>query len=203
MKKIFLLPIALIATAAISFQTADIKPIEIGTSIPKADVKMYDVISGNQLSINDKKGANGTLVIFSCNTCPYVISQEARIKEILANAARMNVGVVVINSNEAKRDADDSKAAMKKYAEGQAYTAPYLVDENSAIANAFGATRTPEHFLFDKDGKLVYRGSIDDSPREVSSVKSHYLLDAMTALSKGKEITTKTTVSSGCSIKRK
>lgn len=203
MKKIFLLPIALIAAVAFSFQTADIKPIEIGTSIPKADLKMYDVISGNQFSINDKKGASGTLVIFSCNTCPYVIAQEARIREIIANAARMDIGVVVINSNEAKRGDEDSKAAMKKYAEGQKYTAPYLVDENSAMANAFGATRTPENFLFDKDGKLVYRGSIDDSPREISDVKSHYLLDAMTALSKGKEIVTKTTVSSGCSIKRK
>ncbi len=203
MKKILILPVALIALVAFSFQSADIKPIEIGTSIPKSDVKMYDVVSAQQISINDKKGANGTLVIFSCNTCPYVIAQEDRIRELQANAARMNVGVVIINSNEAKRDADDSKDAMKKYSEKQKFTVPYLIDENSAMANAFGATRTPEHFLFDKDGKLVYRGSIDDSPRDIKAVKAHYLLDAMTALSKGNEIVTKTTVSTGCSIKRK
>jgi thioredoxin-related protein len=202
MKKLVLLPIAAIALIAVGFQS-DIKPIEIGASIPKADVKMYDVVSAQQVSINDKKGANGTLVIFSCNTCPYVVAQESRILDMQASAARMNIGVVIINSNEAKRGDDDSKDAMKKYSEKQKYTAPYLMDANSEVANAFGATRTPEHFLFDKDGKLVYRGSIDDSPRDISAVKSHYLLDAMTALSKGKEITTKTTVSTGCSIKRK
>jgi hypothetical protein len=200
MKKLFFLPIALIA---FSFQTAEIKPIEIGTSIPKADVKMYDVLSGSEFSISDKKGTNGTLVIFSCNTCPYVIANESRIADVQANAKRMNIGVVIINSNEAKRDADDSKDAMKTYGTTQKFSAPYLVDANSAMANAFGATRTPENFLFDKDGKLVYRGAIDDSPRDIEAVKTHYLLDAMTALSKGKEIATKTTVSSGCSIKRK
>ncbi|MDQ3111068.1 MAG: thioredoxin family protein [Bacteroidota bacterium] len=203
MRKIFLLPIAVAATIAISFQTADIKPIEIGTAIPKADVKMHDVLSGKEFSINDKKGASGTLVIFSCNTCPYVIAQEDRIREVQANASRMDIGVVIINSNEAKRDGDDSQDAMQKYGNNQKFMAPYLVDPNSELANAFGATRTPEMFLFDKDGKLAYRGSIDDSPREIKAVKTHYLLDAMTALSKGKEITTKTTVSSGCSIKRK
>jgi thioredoxin-related protein len=203
MKKLFLLPIAVAAAIAISFQSAEIKPIEIGTSIPKADVKMYDVVSAQQISINDKKGANGTLVIFSCNTCPFVIAQESRITDMQNSAARMNIGVVIINSNEGKRSDDDSKEAMKSYSEKQKYTAPYLVDVNSELANAFGATRTPEHFLFDKNGKLVYRGSIDDSPRDMSSIKSHYLLDAMTALNKGKEITTQTTVSTGCSIKRK
>jgi thioredoxin-related protein len=203
MKKIFILPGVLIALVAFSFQTAEIKPIEIGTAIPKADVKMHDVLSGKDFSINDKKGATGTLVIFSCNTCPFVIAQEDRIREIQGSAGRMDIGVVVINSNEAKRDADDSQDAMKKYGNNQKFLAPYLVDANSDMANAFGATRTPESFLFDKDGKLVYRGSIDDSPRDVKAIKSHYLLDAMTALSKGKEITTKTTVSTGCSIKRK
>ena len=164
---------------------------------------MYDVVTAQQYSINDKKGANGTLVVFPCNTCPYVIGQESRIRDMQVNAARMNIGVVIINSNEAKRETDDSKAAMKKYSEAQKYTASYLVDVNSDLANAFGATRTPETFLFDKDGKLAYRGSIDDSPKDETAVKAHFLLDAMTALSKGKEIAVKTSVSSGCSIKRK
>jgi thioredoxin-related protein len=199
-KLLLLLPIAAIAFA---FQAADIKPIEIGTSIPKADVKLYDVLSGQSYSINDKKGERGTLVIFSCNTCPFVIANQDRIHNIQLNAQRMKIGVVIINSNEAKRDADDSKDAMKNYGNEQKFIAPYLVDVNSDFANAFGATRTPENFLFDKDGKLVYRGAIDDSPKDESLAKQHYLLDAMSALMQGKEVTTKTTVSSGCSIKRK
>lgn len=201
MKKIlFFLPLAVIA---FSFQASDIVPIAIGTSIPKADVKLIDAVTGNSYTINDKKGENGTLVMFSCNTCPFVVANESRIAGIQTNAQRMHVGVVIINSNEAKRDGDDSKAAMKAYAEKQKFIAPYLIDENSLFANAFGASRTPESFLFDKEGKLVYRGAIDDSPKDESAVKTHYLLDAMTAVVKGKEITTKTTVSSGCSIKRK
>ncbi len=200
MKKIIFLPIALIA---ISFQASEIKPIEIGAAIPKADVKMLDVLSGKEFSINDKKGEMGTLVIFSCNTCPFVIANEDRIRNIQQDAQRMKIGVVIINSNEAKRDGDDSKDKMINYGNDQKFLAPYLIDVNSDLANAFGATRTPENFLFDKNGKLVYRGSIDDSPRDKVAVKKHYLLDAMTAMSKGKEIETKTTVSAGCSIKRK
>ncbi len=200
MKKLFLLPIVVIAFA---FQAAEIKPIEIGTALPKADVKLYDVLSGKEFSINDKKGELGTLVIFSCNTCPFVIANQDRIRNIQRDAQRMKIGVIIINSNEAKRDADDSKDAMRNYGNEQKFLAPYLVDVNSDLANAFGATRTPENFLFDKSGKLVYRGAIDDSPKDESAVKEHYLLDAMTAMTKGKEIAVKTTVSSGCGIKRK
>ncbi len=201
MKKLFLFPIVAMFFG-FTFQSEEIKPIDIGTDLPKADVKLYDVLSGKEFSINDKKGELGTLVIFSCNTCPYVIANESRIRSIQLDAQRMKIGVVIINSNEAKRDADDSKEAMKKYGIAKKFLAPYLVDVNSDLANAFGATRTPENFLFDKDGKLVYRGAIDDSPKEEKSVKAHYLLDAMTAMSNGKEIAVKTTVSSGCSIKR-
>lgn len=202
MKKYFLLPIALLGFG-FNFQTADIKPIEIGTQLPKADVKLYDVLSGKEFSINDKKGEKGTLVVFSCNTCPFVVANEDRIRKMQRDAQRMKIGVVFINSNEAKRDSEDSKDAMRNYGNDQKFLAPYLVDVNSDLANAFGATRTPENFLFDKTGKLVYRGAIDDSPKDEKAVKAHYLLDAMTALSKGKEIAVKTTVSSGCSIKRK
>jgi peroxiredoxin len=201
MKKLFLLPLAVIAFGFQSNNT--IAPIEIGTMMPKSDVKMLDVVSGKEVSLADSKGEKGTLVIFSCNTCPYVIAQETRILNAQKKAKELGIGVVVINSNEAKRGDDDSQKAMKAYAKKQSYTAPYVMDKNSEMADAFGATRTPETFLFDKDGKLVYRGSIDDSPKDQGAAKTHYLREAMTALSEGKEIATKTTVSSGCSIKRK
>lgn len=201
MKKLLLFPV--LALVAMSFVAIEIKPIDLGTAIPFADKKMENVSDGKWASINDSKKTNGVLVIFSCNTCPYVVGQEARIINIQAQAGRMQIGVVVINSNEDKRNSDDSKDAMKKYAADQKYTAPYLVDSMSVIADAFGATRTPECFLFDKDGKLVYRGSIDDSPKDEKAVKNQYLLNAMTEVSKGKPVTVGTTVSSGCSIKRK
>jgi peroxiredoxin len=202
MKKIFLLPLAALA-CAFTFQTAEIKPLEIGAVLPKADLKLFDVTSDKEVTLNEKKGEMGLLVMFSCNTCPFVVANESRIKGIMAHAQRMRIGMVIINSNDAYRATDDSKASMKSYAAAQRFTVPYLADNGTEVADAFGATRTPESYLFDKDGKLVYRGAIDDSPRDEKAVKTHYLLDAMTMLSKGKEITTKTTVSSGCSIKRK
>lgn len=201
MKKLLLLPI--LALTAISFVAIEIKPIDLGTSIPNPDVKMVDAMNDKQSSLNDHKKNNGLLVIFSCNTCPYVIAQEDRIRNIQRDAQRMMIGTVIINSNEDKRAGEDSPSEMKKYGNDQKFLSPYFIDSMSVMADAFGATRTPECFLFDKDGKLVYRGSIDDSPKDAKAVKAHYLLDAMTAVSKGNAVTIGTSVSSGCSIKRK
>lgn len=201
MKKLIVL--STIAAAALSFVAVEIAPIDLGTAIPNADSKMENVSDGKKVSLNDSKKANGLLVIFSCNTCPYVIAQEGRILDVQRKADRMQIGVVMINSNEDKRSSEDSKDAMKDYAAKQKYSAAYLVDSMSVMADAFGATRTPECFLFDKDGKLVYRGSIDDSPRDEKAVKNNYLVDAMTAVSKGKAVSVGTSVSSGCTIKRK
>lgn len=201
MKKLLLFPA--VALIAMSFVAVEIKPIDLGTAIPNADKKMENVSNGKWVSLNDSKKENGLLVIFSCNTCPYVIAQESRITNAQNMADRMKFGVVIINSNEDKRTSDDSRDAMKKYAEKQKYTAPYVIDSMSVMADAFGATRTPECFLFDKNGKLVYRGSIDDSPKDESAVKNHYLSDAMAAVAKNAPVAVGTSVSSGCTIKRK
>ena len=146
---------------------------------------------------------NGLLVMFSCNTCPFVVANEGRIRQTQRDAQKLKIGMAIINSNEGFRDSDDSKNAMRDYGNEHKFLAPYLLDVNSVLADAFGANRTPECYLFDKNGTLVYHGAIDDSPKEPKAVKTKYLLDAMTAISKGKEVVTKNTVSGGCSIKRK
>lgn len=207
MKNILL--ISAFALTALSFVAVEITPITLGTSIPNADRKMENVLfsdsvgQSKSVSLNDAKKVNGLLVIFSCNTCPYVAGQQTRINNIELQAQRMMIGSVIINSNEGFRDGDDSKSEMKKYGERNKFIVPYLVDSMSVMADAFGATRTPECFLFDKDGKLVYHGAIDDSPKDETAVKQHYLLDAMTAMSHNKPIAVGNTVSSGCTIKRK
>jgi peroxiredoxin len=174
--------------------------LEIGKTIPSADLKMMD-ISGKEVSLNDVKGENGLLVMFSCNTCPYVKLSEARTKEVAKLAKVNKIGVILVNSNEAQRDADDSFDAMKKYAAAQGYDFSYVVDKNSQLANAFGATRTPHCFLFDKKG-LVYRGAIDDNIKDANDAKEHYLKDAIIAVGTGKPIKTTSSKSIGCSIKR-
>lgn len=197
----------IIATAAILFCSAaatsaqEIKPIALGTEIPMAahSMKTTDM---KAVSISSEKKENGVLVLFSCNTCPYVIKNESRIKKSMAVAAESGIGVIVVNSNEAKRETEDGMNQMVEYAKKQGFTCAYAMDHASTLADAFGATRTPEAFLFDKNNKLVYHGAIDDSPSDESAVKEHYLNQAMRALKAGKKIKVAETKSVGCSIKR-
>jgi peroxiredoxin len=178
-----------------------INELQIGADMPKADVKMKD-ISGKEVSLKDAKGKNGLLVMFSCNTCPYVIKNQQRTSEVCKYALENGIGVVLVNSNEAQRDEDDSYEAMKEYAKEQGYNWYYAVDKNSVIADAFGAKRTPENFLFNKEGKLVYHGAIDDNPSDAGSVSRRHLKEALTELVNGRDISVKTSRSVGCGIKR-
>jgi thioredoxin-related protein len=175
--------------------------IAIGSKTPKPDLKMAD-ISGKEYSLTEARTDKGLLVIFSCNTCPYVKLSESRIKEFTDLCKKSGIGAIIVNSNEGQRDGDDSFDEMKKYAESQKLSVPYVVDKKSELADAFGATRTPQCFLFDKDGLLIYKGAIDDNVKDVKAVKAAYLKDAITALTKGAKPATSETKSIGCTIKR-
>lgn len=176
-------------------------PLPLGSSIPNAELKMKD-ISGKEFSLNDAKKSKGLLVMFSCNTCPYVIKNQSRTNEVCMYALKNEIGVAMLNSNEAYRNGDDSFEAMKKYAKNQGYDWNYLVDKNSILADAFGANRTPECFLFDKDGTLVYHGAIDDNPSNAAAVERKHLIAAIDETKAGKVVVVKQSKSVGCSIKR-
>ena len=200
MKKVLIPVVAVLAFTSLAFTTS--VPLPIGSVMPKADAKLKD-ISGKEISIKDVKKEHGVLVMFSCNTCPYVIKNQDRTIAAGEYAKKMNVGFIVLNSNEALRSAEDSYEAMKSYAKEQKYSWNYVVDANNEIADAFGANRTPECFLFDKDLKLVYHGAIDDNPSDASNVTRNHLEQAMNELVAGKEISVKESRSVGCTIKRK
>ncbi len=193
----FLIAVATIGTTA--FTVADLLPI--GSKMPKESLKMTDV-SGKEISMKDVIKENGILVMFSCNTCPYVIKNEQRIIAISRFAQKMNFGVIILNSNEAYRTGDDSFDAMKSYAKDQKFNWNYVVDKDHEVADAFGAKRTPECFLFDKELKLVYHGAIDDNPSNESAVNQKHLKNAIQSIANGKEVEIKETKSVGCSIKR-
>ena len=195
---IFFVAVAAIATSAYTF--SDVLPI--GSEMPKATLKMKD-ISGKEVSMKDAAKENGVLVMFSCNTCPYVIKNQTRTVSIAGYALKMKVGVIILNSNEAYRSDDDSFDEMKAYAKDQNYRWNYVVDKNHEVADAFGANRTPECFLFDKNLKLVYHGAIDDNPSDESSVNQEHLKNAINQVVAGKEVAVKETRSVGCTIKRK
>lgn len=202
MKKGFIFCILLVACGfLLSFINANIgNEIGLNAPIPLADEKLKDV-SGKEISLNTAKTSKGLLVIFSCNTCPYVKLSESRIKEITDKAVKEGLGCVIVNSNEAQRGDEDSFDAMIKYAATQKLSCSYVVDTNSKMADAFGATRTPQCFLFNTKG-LVYKGAIDDNVKDPALAKAHYLKDAIEAVLKGETPKMQETKSIGCTIKR-
>ncbi|MES2848389.1 MAG: thioredoxin family protein [Bacteroidota bacterium] len=200
MKKLIIPSVIAVAAVMLSFTLFDSLPI--GSAMPKADKKLKD-ISGKEISLKDAKKENGLLVMFSCNTCPFVIKNQDRTKEICTYAQSKNIGVVVLNSNEAYRASTDSYEEMKVYANEQGYKWNYAVDDNSELADAFGANRTPEVYLFNKDLKLVYHGAIDNNPSDASSVTRKHLQIAIDETVEGKAVSTSETKSVGCGIKRK
>lgn len=208
MKQLFF-ALALTASAGVSFaqdaskQPATRESLAIGAAIPMANAKMHSATTGGGATLASEKTDKGLLVMFSCNTCPYVVKSQARTKEVLKAAKEAGVGAVVVNSNAAQFDKADSYSAMKMYASEQGYAAPYVVDEDSKLADAFGATRTPEVFLFDGSGKLVYKGAMEDNPATPAESTKFYLTDAMQKMLAGQAIAPASTKSIGCSIKRK
>ena len=190
MKKSIFAVFAFVALLLVAFKPGEEEKyptLNLGDKMPLSDYAMRN-IDDTELSLDKIAKENGTLVIFSCNTCPFVIQWEDRYDDVTGIANRLNIGAVFINSNEAKRNGDDSFEMMQQHATENNYKAPYLVDENSKLANAFGAKTTPHAFLFDAKGKLVYKGSIDDNSKDASAVKEHYLKDALYALGSGKDI---------------
>jgi len=176
--------------------------LEIGDKAVKIDVKM-ECVSGENVSLKDVTQENGLLVLFSCNTCPFVLRWEDRFPDLKEWADKNDVGMIVLNSNYQKRSGDDSLEAMKEHASDKEYNFHYVVDKESKIANAFGGQTTPHAFLFDGDMKLVYKGLIDDNHQSADDVKEAYLKDAISSLAKGQMPEVAETKPMGCSIKRK
>ena len=200
MKKLLSPAVAIAAFLLFSFISVD--PLTIGSKLPLPDKKLKDV-SGKEISLKESSDKNGLLVMFSCNTCPYVIKNQQRTLAIGNYAQKNGIGIILLNSNEANRDNDDSFESMKAYAAKQQYQWKYVVDENSELANAFGASRTPECFLFNKDLKLVYHGAIDNNPSDAGNVSRKHLQISIDELIGGKDVSVKETKSVGCGIKRK
>jgi len=189
------------AIISLSFmRLAPIEELAINSPIPQGDYKMKDV-SGKTVSLNELKTNKGLLVIFSCNTCPYVKLSESRIKEFSYYALTNGIGCILVNSNEAQRSEDDSFDEMSRYFSNQNLKCAYAVDEKSQLANAFGASRTPQCFLFSVKG-LIYKGAIDDNVKDPYAVKAAYLKEALASLLKNEIPKTQETKSIGCTIKR-
>jgi peroxiredoxin len=194
------LAIASASAAPAAFGAEAAGALALGTKAPLATTKMKNV-DGKTISIADVAGKSGTLVIFTCNHCPFAKGWEERIVEIGNGYAKRGIGVILINANDPTKYTEDGFDEMRERAKRRGLQVPYVVDETSAVARAFGATVTPEAFLFDKSGRLAYHGTVDDNHQDAGKARNHYLRDALEAVVAGKAPTPPETKSLGCGIK--
>jgi peroxiredoxin len=176
-------------------------PLAIGTKLPATDAKLKNPADGKELTLGKVAGKKGTLVVFTCNHCPYAKAWEERIVELGNVYARKGIGVVLVNANDSSKNAGESPENVAARAKERGMQFPYAVDETSGLARTFGAEKTPEAFLFDRDGKLAYHGTIDDNSDEPAKVSKRYLKDALEAVLAGKAPAPAETKSLGCGIK--
>ena len=176
-----------------------IPELEVGKLAPDFSLPGTD---GKTYAFKDVAGAKGTLVVFTCNHCPFAVAYQQRIMDLAAKYKPLGIGVVAISSNDAVAYPDDGFAQMKQRADSMKYNFPYLYDETQQVAQKYGPKVTPHTFLFDAKGNLAYRGRIDDAVK-VNEVKKRELADALDALVAGKSVPVAATTAFGCSIKWK
>ena len=198
-KLILSLSAVMILAAFTQITTVDV--LKIGDKAPQTNLEVEDT-SGRTLTLAGVADDNGLLVLFTCNTCPWVAKWEDRYNGLADLAGVNNIGMIALNPNERIHDRGESMEDMKRRAQKQGYSFPYALDEDHKLADAFGATRTPEIFLFDSNMKLVYHGAIDDNANDASTVEATYAEDAIRELVAGSGISQQETKSLGCTIKR-
>ena len=162
-------------------------------------------VDGKTHTLESVRGAKAAIVVFSCNHCPYVLMNEDRLISVFKDYAAKGVGMAAINSNDAVKYPDDSFENMKARASARGFPFPYLHDASQTVARAYGATHTPHLFVFDKDLRLAYTGSVDDDDNYQTRKKAEklYLRDALDDLIANRPVRLPETRAIGCTIKWK
>jgi peroxiredoxin len=178
-------------------------PTDITFDVAAPDFRL-PATDGRSYSLDDVAGAKGTVIVFICNHCPYVI---AVIERLVADARVLmgeSFGFAAICSNDAASYPDDSFDKMKAFAKAHGFAFPYLHDETQAVARAYGAVCTPDFFGFGPDRKLKYRGRLDEGRTQAPPKNARReLVEAMRAIAATGQIPADQTPSMGCSIKWK
>jgi peroxiredoxin len=159
---------------------------------------------GRRYRLADVRGPNGVLVMFICNHCPFVKHLRSALAAFGEEYQGKGLSVVGISSNDAVEYPDDSPEQMQDEAKAAGYVFPYLYDETQEVAKAFRAACTPDFFLFDRDGRLAYRGQFDDSrPSNGVPITGADLRAAADAVLAGRPVPEPQKPSIGCNIKWK
>ncbi|WP_222984716.1 thioredoxin family protein [Flagellimonas meishanensis] len=174
--------------------------LPLGTKAP--DFELLDTVSDTLCSLDTLKGNKGTVVMFICNHCPFVIHVNPEISKLGREYQKKGIGFVAISSNDVVNYPQDAPHLMKVRAQEEGYTFPYLYDETQEVARAYDAACTPDFYLFDAHLELVYRGQLDDSrPGNGIPLSGSDLRNAMDALLEGNKIDQNQKPSIGCNIK--
>jgi thiol-disulfide isomerase/thioredoxin len=176
--------------------------LPLGTKAP--EFELLDTVSNKTLSLEKLKGKNGTLVMFICNHCPFVVHVNPELSRLGKEYQAKGIGFVAISSNDVANYPQDAPHLMKEKAKALEYSFPYLYDETQEVAKAYDAACTPDFYLFDANLELVYRGQLDDSrPGNGLPLTGSDLRNAMDAVLNEKAIDSNQKPSIGCNIKWK
>lgn len=200
--KNLLLAFILFATTGLIAQEAstEVSTYNVGDKVENFELKNIDQ---TMMSLDSFEGAEGYILIFSCNHCPYSVAYEDRIIALAETYNDQNIPVIMINPNDAETYPDDSFDGMVQRAAEKKFNFPYLHDESQEIARMFGAEKTPHVYLLNKEREIKYIGAIDDSPRKPDEVEEKYLENAVEAVKRGLNPNPFRTKAIGCSIKWK
>lgn len=168
------------------------------------DFNLIDTISEEMISFFDIKGEKGTVVMFICNHCPYVIHINDKLVDIAHKYQSKGIGFVAISSNDVERYPQDAPGMMKIHAEELEYPFPYLYDDSQDVAREYDAACTPDIFVFNKDNQLYYHGQIDDArPGNEIEVTGKDLINALDLLERNETFIGEEKPCMGCGIKWK
>ena len=172
--------------------------LQIGAKLPTFDLPGID---GKNYSPSVFNKAKILVVMFTCNHCPYVQAYEKRLIKLQSDFKDKQVEFIAINSNDEINYPEDSLENMVKRAKEKGYNFPYLRDKTQGIAKTFGASYTPEVFVFDQNRILQYHGRIDDNWQESDKVQKQNLKDAIEAILLNRPIDRANTRAIGCTVK--
>lgn len=189
-----LLALSLLFASAASAQLA------VGDPLPSPDAPLA-AADGSTLSLASAAGDEGLAVLFWSNTCPWTERYADRVAEIVRVYVPAGIGVVLVNSNDPSNERA-SATASREHASASALAAPYLLDGDGRLADAFGATNTPHAFFFGPGNTLLYEGAIDDGPASPARVEVAYLRQAMDQSVAGLAVEVQQTRAIGCKIDR-
>lgn len=177
-------------------------PFETGTTAP--DFSLLNSIDNTIVNLQRIKGNKGTVIVFICNHCPFVLHINEALVKLANDYLSKEIRFIAISSNDVEKYPQDGPIQMREVAKNLNYPFPYLYDENQEVAKAYDAACTPDFYIFDKDLKSVYHGQLDNSrPGNGILVTGEDLRNALDNLLESKSAIKNQKPSIGCSIKWK